>query len=34
VVTNEFWNPVFAGEKPVATALREMKPRLQQLTAA
>ena len=34
VVTNEFWNPVFAGEKPVAAALREMKPRLQQLTAA
>ncbi|MGH2369361.1 MAG: extracellular solute-binding protein [Chloroflexota bacterium] len=34
VVTQEFWNPVFAGEKPVAATLREMKPRLQQLMAA
>jgi multiple sugar transport system substrate-binding protein len=31
LVTNEFWNPVFAGQKPVGPALREIKPRLQQI---
>jgi multiple sugar transport system substrate-binding protein len=34
LVTGEFWNPVFAGEKPVGPALRELKPRLQQLAGA
>jgi multiple sugar transport system substrate-binding protein len=31
LVTNQFWNPAFAGQKPVGAGLRELKPRLQQL---
>ena len=34
VLTNEFWNPVFNGEKGVEAGLREMKPRLQRLVAS
>jgi hypothetical protein len=34
LVTNEFWNPAFAGQKPVGPGLRELKPRLQQIAGA
>jgi ABC-type glycerol-3-phosphate transport system substrate-binding protein len=34
IVTKEFWDPAFAGQKPVASGLRELKPRLQQIVVA
>lgn len=34
VVGAEFWTPAFAGQKPVGPALRELKPRLQQLASS
>jgi ABC-type glycerol-3-phosphate transport system substrate-binding protein len=33
LVTTEFWNPAFAGQKPVGAGLRELKPRLQQIAS-
>lgn len=33
LVNNEFWNPAFAGEKPVTAGLCELKLRLQQIAA-
>jgi len=32
IVIKEFWDPVFTGQKAVAGGLRELKPRLQQIT--
>jgi ABC-type glycerol-3-phosphate transport system substrate-binding protein len=34
LLTKEFWDPVFAGQKQVPAALREMKPRLQQIAGS
>jgi hypothetical protein len=34
IVTKEFWDPAFAGQKPVASGLRELKPRLQQIVGS
>jgi multiple sugar transport system substrate-binding protein len=31
IVTEEFWNPAFAGQQSVASGLRELKPRLEQI---
>jgi ABC-type glycerol-3-phosphate transport system substrate-binding protein len=32
LLTKEFWDPAFSGQKPVASGLREMKPRLEAIT--
>jgi ABC-type glycerol-3-phosphate transport system substrate-binding protein len=34
LVADEFWNPVFTGQKPVGPALRDIKPRLQQIVSS
>jgi multiple sugar transport system substrate-binding protein len=34
LLTKEFWDPVFTGQKQVPAALREMKPRLQQIASS
>jgi hypothetical protein len=34
LLTKEFWDPVFSGQKPVASGLREMKPRLEGITGS
>jgi multiple sugar transport system substrate-binding protein len=34
IIAGEFWDPVFSGLKPVAPALRDIKPRLQQIVSS